>query len=127
MRNPQVLLKQISKAFCKVAHGYKLGIGHGFSPMKTRYFTIKNEVMARSCSDQLSTDIPKGHCAVYVGSQRSRFIIPIIYFNHSVFQTLLEKAEEEYGFDHQMGLTIPCEEADFRYLTSMLGNKGCHT
>ena len=67
MRNPQVLLKQIGRAFCKVAHGYK-GIGNGLSPKKTRYFTMKNiEVMARSRS-ALAPEVSKGHCAVYVGS-----------------------------------------------------------
>ena len=75
MRNPQVLLKEISRAFCKVARGYK-GIGNGLSPKKTRYFTMKNiEVMARSGS-ALPPDVPKEHCAVYVGSERSRFVIP---------------------------------------------------
>ena len=73
------------------------------------------------------TDVPKGHCAVYVGSERSRFIIPTIYLNDTLFQALLEKAEEEYGFEHHMGLTIPCDEADFQYLTSLLGNKGCRS
>ena len=63
----------------------------------------------------------------YVGSERSRFIIPTVYLNHSLFQALLEMAEEEYGFHHHMGLTIPCEEADFQYLTSLLGKKGCRS
>jgi len=122
MRNPQVLLlKQIIRALFKVAHGYK-GIGYCLSPKKARYFAMKDEVMGRSCS-ALPTDVPKGHCAVYVGSERCRFVIPTTYLNHSLFRVLLEKAEEEYGFDHQMGLTIPCEEVAFHYLTSMLGKK----
>ncbi|XP_020085083.1 auxin-responsive protein SAUR50-like [Ananas comosus] len=66
--------------------------------------------------DKLPQDVPKGHFAVYVGEHRSRFIVPISYLSHPEFQTLLRRAEEEFGFDHDMGLTIPCEEVVFREL-----------
>ncbi|KAK9165222.1 hypothetical protein Scep_000413 [Stephania cephalantha] len=59
-------------------------------------------------------DVPKGHFAVYVGENRSRFIVPISFLAHPEFQTLLHRAEEEFGFDHDMGITIPCEEVAFR-------------
>ncbi|KAM7479376.1 hypothetical protein LguiA_027589 [Lonicera macranthoides] len=65
-------------------------------------------------------DVPKGHFAVYVGENRSRYIVPISFLTHPEFQCLLQQAEEEFGFDHDMGLTIPCEEVVFRSLTSML-------
>ncbi|XXG74944.1 hypothetical protein AAC387_Pa07g3551 [Persea americana] len=68
----------------------------------------------------LPLDVPKGHFAVYVGEKRSRFIVPISYLSHPEFQSLLQRAEEEFGFDHDMGLTIPCEEVVFRSLTAML-------
>ncbi|KAF8405350.1 hypothetical protein HHK36_010254 [Tetracentron sinense] len=68
----------------------------------------------------LPVDVPKGHFAVYVGEKRSRFIVPISFLTHPEFQSLLQRAEEEFGFDHDMGLTIPCEEVVFRSLTSML-------
>ncbi|KAG9442981.1 protein SMALL AUXIN UP-REGULATED RNA 12-like [Aristolochia californica] len=71
-------------------------------------------------SDGLPVDVPKGHFAVYVGEKRSRFIVPISYLTHPEFQILLQRAEEEFGFDHDMGLTIPCEEVVFRSLTNML-------
>ncbi|MBA0683058.1 hypothetical protein Goshw_021781 [Gossypium schwendimanii] len=65
-------------------------------------------------------DVPKGHFAVYVGENRSRYIVPISFLTHPEFQCLLRRAEEEFGFDHDMGLTIPCEEVVFRSLTSTL-------
>ena len=70
--------------------------------------------------DGLPLDVPKGHFAVYVGENRSRHIVPISFLTHPEFQSLLRQAEEEFGFDHDMGLTIPCEEVVFRSLTSML-------
>ncbi|CAJ2679423.1 hypothetical protein TSUD_63050 [Trifolium subterraneum] len=65
-------------------------------------------------------DVPKGHFAVYVGENRSRYIVPISFLTHPEFQSLLRQAEEEFGFDHDMGLTIPCQEVVFQSLTSMI-------
>ncbi|OVA12814.1 Auxin-induced protein [Macleaya cordata] len=70
----------------------------------------------------MTSDVPKGHIAVYVGDrQKKRFVVPISYLNHPSFQDLLSLAEEEFGFDHPMGgLTIPCNEDNFICLTSHL-------
>ncbi|KAH7850538.1 hypothetical protein Vadar_034576 [Vaccinium darrowii] len=65
-------------------------------------------------------DVPKGHFVVYVGENRSRHIVPISFLTRPEFQSLLRRAEEEFGFDHDMGLTLPCEEVVFESLTSML-------
>ncbi|XP_057819802.1 protein SMALL AUXIN UP-REGULATED RNA 10-like [Cryptomeria japonica] len=119
---PKVLIvKYIIRVLCRFAKAYKV-VGHVLSSKSTRYFSFGDEFIGKSCSS-LPTDVPKGHCAVYVGSERSRFIIPTKYLNHSLFRELLAKAEEEYGFDHKMGLTIPCEEVAFQLLTSMLEKK----
>ncbi|KAK4378232.1 hypothetical protein RND71_000094 [Anisodus tanguticus] len=69
-------------------------------------------------------DVPKGHFVVYVGEeQKKRFVIPISFLSQPLFQDLLSKAEEEFGFDHPMGcLTIPCSEDVFIDLTSRLWN-----
>ncbi|WOL19252.1 hypothetical protein Cni_G28050 [Canna indica] len=65
-------------------------------------------------------DVPKGHFVVYVGANRTRFIVPISYLERPEFQQLLRQAEEEFGFQHRMGLAIPCDEGVFRSLTSAL-------
>ncbi|XP_023007432.1 auxin-responsive protein SAUR50-like [Cucurbita maxima] len=70
--------------------------------------------------NDLPVDVPKGHFAVYVGENRSRFIVPISFLTHPEFQCLLRQAEEEFGFNHYMGLTIPCQEHVFRSLTSSM-------
>ncbi|MCL7022119.1 hypothetical protein MKW94_020892 [Papaver nudicaule] len=61
-------------------------------------------------------DVPKGYLAVYVGPELRRFIIPTTYLTQPLFKVLLEKAEEEFGFEHKGGLTIPCEIETFKYL-----------
>ncbi|PON39111.1 Small auxin-up RNA [Parasponia andersonii] len=69
-----------------------------------------------------STTIPKGFFAVYVGEDhKQRYIVPLSYLNEPVFQELLRLAEEEFGYEHQMGrLTNPCREDVFIDLTSQL-------
>ncbi|GJN39818.1 hypothetical protein PR202_gb28961 [Eleusine coracana subsp. coracana] len=70
--------------------------------------------LARSRSSA-SSDVPRGHMAVYVGEARKRFVIPTACLNHPTFVTLLKRVEDEFGFDHRCGgLTIPCaSEGDF--------------
>ncbi|PSS02057.1 Auxin-induced protein like [Actinidia chinensis var. chinensis] len=65
-------------------------------------------------------DVPKGYLAVYVGPELRRFIIPTSYLTDPVFKVLLEKVEEEFGFNHSGGLTIPCEIETFKYLLKVM-------
>lgn len=54
--------------------------------------------------------------AVYVGQKDGvfqRVLVPVIYFNHPLFGDLLREAEEEYGFAHPGGITIPCRISEF--------------
>ncbi|XP_059318841.1 uncharacterized protein LOC132069522 [Lycium ferocissimum] len=60
--------------------------------------------------------VPRGYLAVYVGPELRRFIIPTSYLSDPLFKVLLEKVEEEFGFDHSGGLTIPCEIETFKFL-----------
>ncbi|KAL0891741.1 hypothetical protein Bca101_015724 [Brassica carinata] len=66
----------------------------------------------KQCYDEegLPLDVPKGHFPVYVGEKRTRYIVPITFLSHPEFLILLQQAEEEFGFHHMGGLTIPCEE-----------------
>ncbi|XP_022139868.1 auxin-responsive protein SAUR50-like [Momordica charantia] len=65
-------------------------------------------------------DVPKGHFVVYVGQNRTRYVVPITFLNYPQFQILLQQAADEFGFDHDMGLTIPCDDHFFQSLTSSL-------
>ncbi|OWM80344.1 hypothetical protein CDL15_Pgr019624 [Punica granatum] len=70
----------------------------------------------------MSSKTPKGHLAVYVGEEeKKRYMVPISYLNHPLFQDLLNRAEEEFGYHHPMGgLTFPCTEETFIDLVSQL-------
>ncbi|EYU35290.1 hypothetical protein ABFS82_06G130800 [Erythranthe guttata] len=81
------------------------------------------QILRRSLSNERrSVEVPKGHLAVYVGEgEKKRFVIPLSYLNHHLFQELLFQAEKEFGFHHPMGgITIPCTEDLFIDLTSRL-------
>uniref|UniRef100_A0A7N0T0L3 Small auxin up regulated protein n=1 Tax=Kalanchoe fedtschenkoi TaxID=63787 RepID=A0A7N0T0L3_KALFE len=85
-----------------------------FSPMGIRQALRKSLFSAAP---------PKGYLAVYVGEtkQMKRYLVPVSYLRQPIFQDLLRKAEEEFGYDHPMGgLTIPCREDTFLHLTSHL-------
>ncbi|GAA0181986.1 hypothetical protein LIER_30308 [Lithospermum erythrorhizon] len=74
-------------------------------------FGKKNQDIA---SNGYLHDVPKGHFVVYVGENRSRYIVPISLLTNPEFQNLLQKAEEEFGFNYnEMGLTLPCDEQVF--------------
>ncbi|XP_039071725.1 protein SMALL AUXIN UP-REGULATED RNA 10-like [Hibiscus syriacus] len=71
----------------------------------------------------VSQPIRKGYLAVYFGPELRRFIISTSYLSHHVFKILLEKAEEEFGYDHNGGRTLPCEIETFKYLLSYIENQ----
>ncbi|OMO92867.1 Auxin responsive SAUR protein [Corchorus olitorius] len=79
------------------------------------------------CSYQTSSvNVPKGHFAVYVGDEErsKRFVVPISYLKHPLFQALLSQAEEEFGFDCPVrGLMVPCAEDEFINLTSRINHE----
>ncbi|KAL5055593.1 hypothetical protein RYX36_022659 [Vicia faba] len=82
---------------------------------------IRRASFSRTQGSTKGFEVPKGYLAVYVGDKMRRFVIPISYLNQSLFQELLNEAEEEFGYDHPMGgLTIPCSEDEFLNLTSRL-------
>ncbi|OAY58624.1 hypothetical protein MANES_02G193700v8 [Manihot esculenta] len=65
---------------------------------------------------------PKGHFAVYVGSEMKRFEVPISYLKNPKFQQLLHNAADEYGYTYQNGIILPCDESIFNELISFLRN-----
>lgn len=77
-----------------------------------------------SCQEMTAMSVPKGHFAVYVGEEENkRFVVPVSYLRHPLFQELLKEAEEKFGYDHGMGrLTVPCTEYYFVNIISQLND-----
>ncbi|XP_028756908.1 auxin-induced protein 6B-like [Neltuma alba] len=61
-------------------------------------------------SSYVPEDVKEGHFAVIAedGEEPRRFVVPLSCLTHPSFLRLLEEAAEEYGFDHEGALTIPC-------------------
>lgn len=75
----------------------------------------------------VSAEVPKGHLAVYVGQKDADFcrvLVPVIYFNHPLFGELLREAEEEFGYDHPGGITIPCGVSEFERVKTRIAAGG---
>lgn len=69
--------------------------------------------------------MPKGHLAVYVGQKDGevhRVVVPVIYFNHPLFGELLKEAEEEFGFNHEGGIMIPCRFTEFERVKTRIAS-----
>ncbi|XP_057770165.1 auxin-responsive protein SAUR32-like [Salvia miltiorrhiza] len=65
--------------------------------------------------------VKKGWLAVQVGLDDEdggfqRFSIPISYLYHPLFQKLLDKAREVYGYNTAGPLMLPCSVEDFLHL-----------
>ncbi|KAK8618202.1 hypothetical protein V6N13_132203 [Hibiscus sabdariffa] len=63
---------------------------------------------------------PKGFVAVSVGEERQRFVIPTEYLGHEAFRVLLRKTEEEFGFQQEGVLRIPCEVSAFEKILKVV-------
>ena len=69
-----------------------------------------------SCKKKSFSKTPRGYFALYVGEERRRFLLKADMINHPLFATLLEKANEEFGFDQEGPITIPCDIAFFEHI-----------
>lgn len=66
--------------------------------------------------DDAPVGVPEGCLAVYVGPEMRRFVIQASFLYKQVFRELLRRSEEEYGFEFEGGLRIPCEIGVFEKL-----------
>ncbi|KAH7554094.1 hypothetical protein JRO89_XS12G0109600 [Xanthoceras sorbifolium] len=61
---------------------------------------------------------PTGFCAIYVGDERERFVVPTGFLSHPLFKMLLEKSFNEFGFEQQSGLVVPCSVSAFQEIVN---------
>ncbi|WMV54287.1 hypothetical protein MTR67_047672 [Solanum verrucosum] len=46
----------------------------------------------------------------------TRFVVPTSYLKNPLFQNMLDKAAEEYGFHNRNRILLPCDESTFQQL-----------
>ncbi|GMY12665.1 auxin-responsive protein saur50 [Fagus crenata] len=80
--------------------------------------------MARKHDNEGAKRAPKGHFVVYVGKELKRFVIPLSFLKNPTFQQLLEKAADEFGYDCQKSIVLPCDELTFLRVTDFLASSG---
>ncbi|GMI77428.1 SMALL AUXIN UPREGULATED RNA 38 [Hibiscus trionum] len=115
-----VRLQQILKKWKKIANASSSSCtadtssGGGGSGGRSMKF------LKRTLSFDVPSATPKGFVAVSVGEERKRFVIPTEYLGHEAFRVLLRKAEEEFGFQQEGVLRIPCEVSVFDKILKMV-------
>nr|XP_043639780.1 auxin-responsive protein SAUR15-like [Erigeron canadensis] len=105
----------------RLANKIKVGgcIGHGSD-------ILCYENLSRSCDldenkqvyNRSCTSTPRGCIALYVGEEQQRFVVRTSHLSHPLFQILLEKMADEFGFDQKDRLVVPCSVVVFRELMS---------
>lgn len=55
--------------------------------------------------------------------EEERFVVPVGYLKHPLFVGLLKEAEEEYGFQQQGAITIPCGVDNFRRVQGIIDHR----
>ncbi|CAN6452626.1 unnamed protein product [Victoria cruziana] len=106
-----VRLQQLVKRWRKLASAPKNSGKKSISFLK--------RTLSFSDSSKLG-DVPKGYLAVCVGKEMKRFVIPTDYLSHYAFVDLLKEAEEEFGFQNEGALRIPCETDAFEKILKVV-------
>lgn len=139
VRLKQMLQKWHSVALCSKVKNQRSDVGKGgISPVIKRrlidvpcwesdedscYSPSASQSPSPSPSPGGPPDVPRGYLAVYVGADLHRFIIPTTYLSHSLFIALLEKAEDEFGYNPNGGLRIPCDIESFKSILRSMENE----
>ncbi|KAK9733367.1 hypothetical protein RND81_04G062900 [Saponaria officinalis] len=61
--------------------------------------------------------VPKGHFAVLAGNgdeEKKRFVVELRHLKNPALVKLLKVAEEEYGFQQEGALVVPCTPAELQ-------------
>lgn len=85
--------------------------------------TLSFTDLSSSSSSSSNDHVPKGFLAVCVGKDLKRYIIPTEYLSHHAFGILLREAEEEFGFQQEGVLKIPCEVSVFEKILKVVEGK----
>lgn len=89
---------------------------NGIEKLKIVVEKLQKSLLLGRKSACVPKDVKEGHFAVIAvdGGEElpKRFVAPLSCLTHPTFLRLLEQAAEEYGFDHEGALTIPCRPSE---------------
>lgn len=87
----------------------------------SHYSLLRQESrLSRRSRTPKSRGVPEGHIPVYVGDEMERFIVSAELLNHPIFINLLNKSAQEYGYEQQGVLRIPCHVIVFEQVLEAL-------
>ncbi|KAK1435126.1 hypothetical protein QVD17_00886 [Tagetes erecta] len=71
-----------------------------------------------SSQETIRKDVKEGYFAIIAADddEERRFVVPLVYLNRPSFQRLLEKAADEYGFNHDGALMVPCRPSELEWM-----------
>ncbi|KAL8245453.1 hypothetical protein R6Q59_011711 [Mikania micrantha] len=72
--------------------------------------------------EMVPEDVKEGHFAVIAADddEERRFVVPLAYLDQPSFQRLLERAAEEYGFNHEGALMVPCRPSELEWIVQVM-------
>ncbi|KAK9289582.1 hypothetical protein L1049_007738 [Liquidambar formosana] len=92
----------------------------GLSLLPSRELDLNDEELKAAPATATATfvpdDVKEGHFAVFAveGGEPKRFIVELCYLSNPSFLSLLEQAEEEYGFQQKGALAVPCRPEELQ-------------
>ncbi|XP_073128564.1 auxin-responsive protein SAUR71-like [Henckelia pumila] len=72
------------------------------------YCLLRTESKEAPRGRRRNCGVPEGHFPVYVGDEMERFVVSADLLNHPIFVKLLDNSAQEYGYEQQGVLRIPC-------------------
>lgn len=105
--NKMVPFKKLAK---KVKVKGSIGVDHNQADPSHHECLLKDQFGEAS----LSSTTPVGFFALYVGEERQRFVVPTSFLSHPLIKMLLDKSYNEFGFEQNSGLVVPCSVSTFQ-------------
>ncbi|XP_068657327.1 auxin-responsive protein SAUR71-like [Aristolochia californica] len=117
-------MKQLIRRFSRVADSssYFLLRSDSTTSSKSRRSDLKWSRGRRSGGSRVGA-VPQGHVPVYIGEEMERFIVSAELLNRPVFVELLKKSAQEYGYEQQGVLRIPCAVFVFERVLEILNDR----
>ncbi|KAF5198743.1 Auxin-responsive family protein [Thalictrum thalictroides] len=107
-------MKQLIRRLSRVADSSNYSLLRSDSRRTTRTKDGRNN------NKNTGVRVPQGHIPVYVGDEMERFLVSAEFLNHPIFLQLLNKSAQEYGYEQQGVLKIPCAVLVFRRVLHVL-------